>query len=160
MKYTALILLFCIQANATYVSKFWLTPKTQQLQITNTETKSMLLLNMEYDALKMFLYSYELTHAGNYDPVLSEVSVPEKFHKLIPLIESVEHISMSHKRFGDLDEDFVSYSVFGMEPEKGLVFSTEKEMDIYLIKRMLSKLFKDEYHYGRAKNTSSCLEYL
>lgn len=158
MKLFITLLLFSTPSHATYVSKFWLSPKSQQVQISNLETKSMLMLYLEYDALKMFLYNYEIIHAGQRDPILSEIKGPLDFHKIMPLIGRVDYISMTHERFGDLDEDFISRSVFGQKTN--LIFDTEKQMDIFLIKRLLTTLFRNEAQLKRAKNITSCQEYL
>ena len=163
MKMHSLLIFFLLvvePAKASYTSKFWLSPKSQQVQLLNHETKSMVLINLEYYALKMFLYRYEIIKAGNFDPVLSTINEAKDLKKIIPLIDDVEYIGLSGERFGDLDENFVSYSVFGSKPSLNETFKTQKEMDVFLIKRLLSRLFSNNEQMIKAKPISACNEFL
>lgn len=150
-----LVMVFSIQAQAEYVSKFWLEPQAMQLQLSSPSNKSMVLISLEYDPLKIYLRSFEITHAGAKDPILSSIKGPQDMYNLLPLIDTVEHISMSHPRFGELTEDFKSYSIFGARPKSKHNFN-----DVDLIKRLLHNLFYDQDRYKNAVDLNSCEAYL
>ena len=152
MKYTALILLFCIQANATYVSKFWLYPKSMQVQISNSESKSMMMIDLEYDALKMFLYKYSVLRVGD-DKILNEINEPKDFILLTEVMGSLEYVQINGSRFGELDENFQTYSVFGSVKD-------QSKPDDELIKDLLYRLFLNHERFANAVLIDECARYL
>lgn len=151
----------------TYSSKFWLWPTSMQVQIINDQTRSSVIMFLSYDPLKQYLKSYEVEHLGK-DPVLEQFKGPSDFKNIRSFIDirSVQHIALHGPRFGDTDESFVNRSIFGYANTRNSirsVFMDYKEMDVYLIKVLVHRLFKNPDTYKNAVDVTTpltCKRYL
>lgn len=146
------IMTFSLNAQAKYTSKFWLYPKSMQVQISNSESKSMMMIDLEYDALKMFLYKYSVLRVGD-DKILNEINEPKDFILLTEVMGNLEYVQINGSKFGELDEDFQTYSVFGSVKD-------QSKPDDELIKDLLSRLFSNHERFANAVLIDECARYL
>lgn len=141
----------------SYNVKFWLWPQSLQVQVINPETGASTLVFLKYDPLKKFLYEYEINHAG-FDSRLSQIQSLEDIKKLRLFYnyKNVEYIQINGERFGSLDENFVSRSVFGA-PDKQIINQSQlmkgHRGDVYLINQLIDGLFNSEF-YVNAKDVT------
>lgn len=156
-----------IQTSEAYSSKFWLWSNSMQVQIINPQTRASVLMYFTYDPLKQYLRTYEVTHLGK-DALLEEIRHPSDFIKIRSFIKinTVEHIGLHAPRFGSLDENFVSRSVFGSPTDRTLartVTMEPKELDVFLINTLIHRLFSNPDTYKNATSaaqTKTCKSYL
>lgn len=167
---TLLLCLFCQNLSAKvaelYTTKFWLWPQSMQIQISSEMSKATILVYLSYDPLKKYLHEYEITRMG-YDPLLSEIKTVEDFKRLKNFIDykTVEYIKLNGQRFGGLDENFITRSVFNEPDMKTSIrlaeMSTRTQADTYLITKTLDFLFLGE-DYLKATDVSpkNCSRFL
>lgn len=166
MKKTLSIFIICslftvcsfAKTDDSYQVKFWLWPQSMQVQVINPHSGASTLVFLKYDPLKMFLYEYEINHAG-FDQRLAQIQSLEdiKRLRLFYNYKTVEYIQINGERFGALDENFVSRSVFG-SPDKEIMSRVSQmqrqQADVFMINHLFERLFRADF-YLNAKDVTS-----